>query len=833
MTKPTAAKAADTTKNRIKAEYTPRATRTRTPKQVERYEGSLTSGTRQPSFTPTGELGTPSTKRSLRAIPAGHGIPLREWTSFAKLLKTKNSDDLLHSLHRVIYNRLGAHNEFKSNLRDFKGMDLEQLANVDVTAFYDLANTADDNDLLQSLQETDTYRHFHSRLEKWTVGHLADVIRLFSLTLPRTKEEKVEAVVRFLLRPEKTDKASRATAIAAKKKSVKEKAKAKADAASKRKSATPRSPSARSRRPASKEFVDSEDDISDEDEAEADGHDDDDDGDEESTAHEDTMDEDASEVMETPTKKRPTKVVPATPSRTPKRKATAGPVAEPIPKKSDSAARDEVKTPAGKKRRLAPAKSTKTEENSSADTMDVEATPVPEASNEPEKSAPESTTLTETITTIASEETNEDIPSAKSATNGKPLVEETATATAVETTVESVEPTPKAVESTPKATSAEPDFATAAALITSVDEIPSLVKKSTDATPDLLVDPTDTAALNTKKSEPLDSQETTIRNGFVTPNTSKTSPLASPKAGPTEPKTEVAPAKEAEASQQSPEPAVKPSTLSHATTITPEVTSPAVDNTEADGLADSDPANDDVNSSVIAQEIAQSVADVNQGPTIVSVTETTETTMEVDHSPPTISEPEEEKDTQETPAKDLPVEENTAAAPTASTPPPTTSAAIPTVTSPSSKISFGVEPKVNDVSLAFDFAPQVGEATSTVKATPTHNVAPGLELPTTTTAIIDDKVTDPLVPISTMATSLEPLAASVADSIKDRIRQLVRSTPVDPTELTTKEIRNQLLGQLKSEADSSLTRQVTDRITQVNAWIDAEIDALSAGIGAL
>ncbi|KAJ1969398.1 hypothetical protein IWQ62_000651 [Dispira parvispora] len=177
--------------------YQPRATRTRTPKQVKRYEDpsaqELVQGGGETSKSRKGTKGQVD-------IPQGHGVSLRSIPAFEKFIAKKDtSPDLLHSLHRILYGRPGAKNKFKQNLRAFCGFAQDALAEIDPAEWY---NTAEEpTEPAQAVLASPEYQTLHTKLEKWTISNLSNLMHAFDLSSANTKESRVSILARFLMKP--------------------------------------------------------------------------------------------------------------------------------------------------------------------------------------------------------------------------------------------------------------------------------------------------------------------------------------------------------------------------------------------------------------------------------------------------------------------------------------------------------------------------------------------------------------------------------------------------------------------------------------------------------
>ncbi|KAJ1649148.1 hypothetical protein IWQ61_009672, partial [Dispira simplex] len=186
--------------------YQPRATRTRTPKQVERYQDSdaqaLAQGVGETSGSSKGAGGRVD-------IPQGHGVPLRSIPAFEKFIAKKDtSSDMLHALHRVLYGRPGSKNKFKQNLRAFSGFPQDALAEIDPAEWYH--TTEEPSELVQAVLASPEYLTLHARLEKLTVSNLSNLMHIFGLSSINTKESRVRTLARFFMKPTTITKSGKA-----------------------------------------------------------------------------------------------------------------------------------------------------------------------------------------------------------------------------------------------------------------------------------------------------------------------------------------------------------------------------------------------------------------------------------------------------------------------------------------------------------------------------------------------------------------------------------------------------------------------------------------------
>ncbi|KAJ1982041.1 hypothetical protein H4R34_001848 [Dimargaris verticillata] len=246
---------------KTKTAYMPRATRTRAPKRVKRYEDAVGA------FSEPAPVVSTRSSRGQHGAPKGHGVALRTFPEFAELVAdSATHSDLLHALHRVLYNRPGSQRDLKTNLRAYHGMALDDLADVDLEAWYDW-------DALRSQEEDqgakgthshaafspivagDDYQKIHAKLAKWTMAQLRQLSHSVNLPALKTKHQLVDALTRFLMKPGKANAAARpqkratkpSTAAKGKKATATTKAKPKAHSAKER-AATAEAPSARKRK---------------------------------------------------------------------------------------------------------------------------------------------------------------------------------------------------------------------------------------------------------------------------------------------------------------------------------------------------------------------------------------------------------------------------------------------------------------------------------------------------------------------------------------------------------------------------------------------------------
>ncbi|KAJ1981609.1 hypothetical protein H4R35_000653 [Dimargaris xerosporica] len=195
-----------------KTTYKPRATRTRAPKRVERYDDTTTATSESaPAVSGRGSHGQ-------HGAPKGHGVALRTFPEFAALVADSAAhSDLLHALHRVLYNRPGSQRDLKTNLRAYHGVALDDLASVDLDVWYDW-------DALRSQEESqgthshtecspivagNDYQKMHAKLAKWTMVQLRQLSHSVNIPPLKTKHQLVDGLTRFLMKPGKANTVAR------------------------------------------------------------------------------------------------------------------------------------------------------------------------------------------------------------------------------------------------------------------------------------------------------------------------------------------------------------------------------------------------------------------------------------------------------------------------------------------------------------------------------------------------------------------------------------------------------------------------------------------------
>ncbi|KAJ1927347.1 hypothetical protein IWQ60_003017 [Tieghemiomyces parasiticus] len=184
--------------------YTPRATRSRTAKPVERF------GEDDPPAVTTLK------KVAANGKPEGRGRPLSEWSEFDKFIKdhTKETDEVLMALHFALFNRRGTKNDLRKNLRAYHGATIENpdLVDVDTGSLLDLVNAdAELAETVEAVHHLDAYQRMHPRLNKLTTAQLSDLLRKFDLPAQKRKDEKVEVLIRFFIKPARANTTRPAT----------------------------------------------------------------------------------------------------------------------------------------------------------------------------------------------------------------------------------------------------------------------------------------------------------------------------------------------------------------------------------------------------------------------------------------------------------------------------------------------------------------------------------------------------------------------------------------------------------------------------------------------
>jgi hypothetical protein len=170
------------TPKRPKQERKPAAAAEATPVSLDR------SKRERKSVTPYNAAKDTPTKSASVGIEAGAGITLGEYAFFtASLEKLKGDDDIVKSLHSLLFNSVGKKLETKKHLRAFSGFPKGQSTDDKRTK------------LLENKK-------------KWTVSLLKDCLGLFGLEKSGSREELVDRLIGYLAEPEELKKSGSASA---------------------------------------------------------------------------------------------------------------------------------------------------------------------------------------------------------------------------------------------------------------------------------------------------------------------------------------------------------------------------------------------------------------------------------------------------------------------------------------------------------------------------------------------------------------------------------------------------------------------------------------------